>query len=67
MGEECEAKILGSPEAQVVQTQLKISMKSPLLVCCFPSAGVIGTIAANTMIEQFEMEEVAHVRSRYMP
>ncbi|MHA2021457.1 MAG: proteasome assembly chaperone family protein, partial [Candidatus Thorarchaeota archaeon] len=67
MGEECEAKILGSPDAQVVQTQMEISMKAPLLVCCFPSAGVIGTIAANTMIEQFEMEEVAHVRSRYMP
>jgi uncharacterized protein len=67
MGEECEGKILGSPEAQVVQTKLQLSMKSPLLVCCFPSAGVIGTIAANTMIEQFEMEEVAHVRSRYMP
>lgn len=67
MGEECEAKILGSPEAQVVQTELHLSMKSPLLVCCFPSAGVIGTIAANTMIEQFKMVEVAHVRSRYMP
>ena len=42
-------------------------MKQPLLVCCFPSAGVVGTIAAQTLIEKFEMEEVAHVRSRYMP
>ncbi|TFF95240.1 proteasome assembly chaperone family protein [Candidatus Thorarchaeota archaeon] len=66
MNEECEAKALGSPEAKVVQTK-KLKMKEPLLVCCFPSAGVVGTIAANTMIEQFNMEEIAHVRSKYMP
>ncbi len=66
MNEECAGKILGSPEAQVIQTK-EFEMKQPLLVCCFPSAGVVGTIAANTLIEQFEMEEVAHVRSRYMP
>jgi len=66
MNEECEAKILGSPEAQIVQTK-EIAMEKPLLVCCFPSAGVVGTIAANTLIDQFQMEEIAHVRSRYMP
>ncbi|MFW9810419.1 MAG: proteasome assembly chaperone family protein [Candidatus Thorarchaeota archaeon] len=66
MDEECAVKILGAPEAQVVQTK-EIEMKQPLLVCCFPSAGVVGTIAAQEMIQQFEMEEVAHVRSRYMP
>jgi uncharacterized protein len=66
MTEECEAKILGSPEAQIVQTK-DIEMEKPLLVCCFPSAGVVGTIAANTLIEQFKMDEIAHVRSRYMP
>ena len=66
MTEDCKAKILGSPEAQVVQTK-EIEMKAPLLVCGFPSAGVVGTIAANTVIEQFQMEEIAHVRSKYMP
>jgi len=66
MEKDCDAKILGSPEAQVVQTR-DIDMKQPLLVCCFPSAGVVGIIAAQTLIEKFEMEEVAHVRSRYMP
>ncbi|MFW9980785.1 MAG: proteasome assembly chaperone family protein [Candidatus Thorarchaeota archaeon] len=66
MDEDCAVKILGAPEAQVVQTK-EIEMKQPLLVCCFPSAGVVGTIAAQEMIQQFEMEEVAHVRSRYMP
>ncbi|NHI83720.1 MAG: proteasome assembly chaperone family protein [Candidatus Thorarchaeota archaeon] len=66
MNEECEAKVLGSPEAQVVQTK-EMKMKKPLLVCCFPSAGVVGTIAANTLIDQFKMDEIAHVRSRYMP
>ena len=66
MEKDCDAKILGSPEAQVVQTR-DIDMKQPLLVCCCPSAGVVGIIAAQTLIEKFEMEEVAHVRSRYMP
>ena len=66
MEEDCAVKILGAPEAQVVQTQ-EIKMKKPLLVCSFPSAGVVGRIAAQEMIDQFEMEEVAHVRSRYMP
>ena len=66
MTKECEAKILGSPEAQIVQT-VEMEFENPLLVCCFPSAGVVGTIAANTMIEQFEMTEIAHVRSKYIP
>ncbi len=66
MDEDCAAKILGAPEAQVIQTK-EIEMEQPLLICCFPSAGVVGTIAANTLIEKFEMEEVAHVRSRHMP
>ncbi len=66
MAEECKAKILGAPEAQVVQTK-EIEMAHPLLICGFPSAGVVGTIAASAIIEQFEMEEVAHVRSKYMP
>ena len=60
MNEDCKGKILGSPEAQVVQTK-EFEMDQPLLVCCFPSAGVVGTIAANTLIENFDMEEVAHV------
>ena len=66
MTEDCAVKILGAPEAQVVQTK-KIDFTDPLLVCCFPSAGVVGTIAANTLIEQFEMEEIAHLRSKYIP
>ena len=66
MSKDCEAKVLGAPEAQVVQTK-DIDIEKPLLVCCFPSAGVVGTIAANEMIEQFNMDEVAHVRSKYLP
>ncbi len=64
--EDCEVRVLGAPEAQVVQTK-DISMEKPLLICGFPSAGVVRTIAANSIIEQFKMHEVAHVRSRYMP
>lgn len=66
MTKNCEAKVLGAPEAQMVQTK-EVDFEEPLLICCFPSAGVVGTIAANTLIEQFEMEEVAHMRSKYIP
>lgn len=65
MSKDC-AKVLGAPDAEVVQTK-ELKMDTPLLVCGFPSAGVVGTIAANTIIEQFNMEEIAHVRSKHMP
>jgi uncharacterized protein len=66
MDESCDAVVLGAPEASVVQTQ-KVEFNSPLMVCCFPSAGVVGPIAAHTIIEQFDMYEIAHVRSKFMP
>jgi uncharacterized protein len=62
----CDAKVLGSPEAHVVQTS-EINLKTPLMVCCFPSAGVVGPIAAHAIIDQFKMNEIAHLRSKYMP
>ena len=66
MDESCDAKVLGAPEAHVVQTK-ELELDTPLMVCCFPSAGVVGPIAAHTIIEQFKMEEIAHLRSKYMP
>ena len=66
MTENCDAKVLGAPEAHVVQT-VEMELDNPLMVCCFPSAGVVGPIAAHTIIEQFKMEEIAHLRSKYMP
>ncbi|MBS3793851.1 MAG: proteasome assembly chaperone family protein [Candidatus Thorarchaeota archaeon] len=66
MSEECEAKALGAPSAKMVQTE-ELDMEEPLLVCGFPSAGVVGTIAANTIMEQLDMKEVAHLRSRHLP
>jgi len=44
-----------------------MKLDNPLMVCCFPSAGVVGPIAAHTIIEQFKMDEIAHLRSKYMP
>ncbi len=66
MPDECEAKILGSPDAKVVQTK-DFKAEKPLLLCCFPSAGVVGTIIANTIIDQFDMGEIAFVRSKFIP
>jgi uncharacterized protein len=62
----CDAKVLGSPDAQVVQTS-EMTLDTPLMVCCFPSAGVVGPIAAHSIIDQFKMTEIAHLRSRFMP
>lgn len=62
---ECEGG-LGAPDAKVVQVQ-EIKAEKPLMICGFPSSGLVGTIAANTIIEQFEMEQVAFVRSRFIP
>jgi len=66
MTDDCDAKVLGAPEAHVVQTK-KLELDTPLMVCCFPSAGVVGPIAAHTIIEQFKMDEIAHLRSKFMP
>jgi len=66
MDENCDAKILGAPDAHVVQTK-ELELDIPLMVCCFPSAGVVGPIAAHTIIDQFKMEEIAHLRSKFMP
>jgi uncharacterized protein len=62
----CVGKVLGSPDAQIVQTQ-ELKLNQPLLLCCFPSAGVVGIIVANEIVEQFKMEEIAFVRSKYVP
>lgn len=66
MEENCDPKILGAPEAHVVQTK-ELKLDTPLMVCCFPSAGVVGPIAAHTIIDQFKMEEIAHLRSKFIP
>lgn len=66
MDENCDAKILGAPDAHVIQTK-ELELDTPLMVCCFPSAGVVGPIAAHTIIDQFKMEEIAHLRSKFMP
>ena len=66
MDENCDPKILGAPEAHVVQTK-ELKLDTPLMVCCFPSAGVVGPIAAHTIIDQFKMEEIAHLRSKFIP
>lgn len=66
MASACVGKAFGSPDAQIVQTK-ELKLSQPLLVCCFPSAGVVGIIVANTIIEQLGMEEIAWVRSKYLP
>ncbi|MGV9168561.1 MAG: proteasome assembly chaperone family protein [Promethearchaeia archaeon] len=57
---------LGAPDAKIVQTK-DVDMDEPLLICGFPSAGLVGSIAANTIINQFDMEQIAFLRSKHIP
>lgn len=57
---------LGAPDAKIVQMK-DMDMDNPLLICGFPSAGLVGSIAANTIIDQFEMEQIAFLRSKHIP
>ncbi len=45
----------------------KFTPKSPTFILGFANAGLIGTICANTLIEQLKMPQVAHVLSDKFP
>ncbi|TXT54658.1 MAG: hypothetical protein BAJATHORv1_60155 [Candidatus Thorarchaeota archaeon] len=63
---ESEKKDIGAPIVKVHQTA-ELEIENPLLVFGFPSAGLVGTIAANYLVEQYDMKQIAHVRSRFIP
>jgi uncharacterized protein len=52
---------------KVVRTRTDIRLDSPILVAGFSGAGLVGSIAANQLIESLKMHEIAHVRSPYLP
>lgn len=51
---------------EVVRTDT-IELKDPLLILGFVGAGLVGQIAVNHIIDQLNMKEIAHVRSRHIP
>lgn len=54
------------PEVAVVETE-KTKLEQPLVILGFAGAGLVGGIAVSHIIEELDMKEIAHVRSRYMP
>jgi len=55
-----------NPEVEVVSVN-ELDLKEPLLVAGFVGAGLVGSIAADHIITQLKMEEVACVKSKYLP
>lgn len=55
-----------APEAKIVETE-EVELNQPLLISGFVGAGLVGPIAVNHILEQLEMKEIAHVKSRYLP
>ena len=54
------------PEAEVFEIK-KRELKSPVIFAGFVGAGLVGPVAINHMIEKLEMDEIAVMRSKYLP
>ena len=54
------------PEAEVFEIK-KIGLKSPVIFAGFVGAGLVGPVAINHIIEKLEMDEIAVMRSKYLP
>ena len=54
------------PEAEVFEIK-KTNLKSPIIFAGFVGAGLVGPLAINHIIEKLEMEEIAVMRSKYLP
>jgi len=56
----------GFPEAEVFEIK-KINYKSPIVFAGFVGAGLAGSLSVGYIIEKLKMEEVAYMRSKYLP
>jgi len=54
------------PEAEVFEIKKK-ELKSPIIFAGFVGAGLVGPVAINHIITELEMEEMAVMRSKYLP
>ncbi len=59
-------KMLENPEAEIVEVK-SVDLKEPLVIAGFVGAGLVGSIAADHIINQMKMDEVACVKSKYLP
>lgn len=54
------------PEAKVFETK-KIELNSPIIFAGFVGAGLVGPLAINHIIEKLKMQQIAVMRSKYLP
>jgi len=54
------------PEAEVFEIK-KIELNSPIIFAGFVGAGLVGPVAINHIITELKMEEIAVMRSKYLP
>ncbi len=54
------------PEAEVFEIK-KTGLNSPIIFAGFVGAGLVGPVAINHIIAELKMEEIAVMRSKYLP
>ena len=54
------------PEAEVFEIKKRV-LKSPVIFAGFVGAGLVGPVAINHIIEKLKMDEIAVMRSKYLP
>ncbi|RNJ75232.1 MAG: proteasome assembly chaperone family protein [Nitrosopumilus sp. B06] len=54
------------PDAEVFEIK-KTKLNSPVILAGFVGAGLVGPVAINHIISKLEMEEIAVMRSKYLP
>ena len=54
------------PEAEVFEIKQR-ELKSPIIFAGFVGAGLVGPVAINHIITELKMEEIAVMRSKYLP
>ena len=54
------------PEAEVFEIK-KVELNSPIIFAGFVGAGLVGPLAINHIIEKLEMQQIAVMRSKYLP
>jgi uncharacterized protein len=54
------------PEAEVFEIK-KTELKSPIIFAGFVGAGLVGPVSINHIIAELDMEEIAVMRSKYLP
>jgi len=54
------------PEAEVFEIK-NAELKNPIIFAGFVGAGLVGPLAINHIVEELKMEEIAVMRSKYLP